>query len=240
MNINAVNKVVIVGGGTAGWMAAAALSKLLGKILAISLIESEDISTVGVGEATVPPLVDFHNFLGIKDQEFMAATQATIKLGISFEDWNEKNTKYFHAFGKTGRDHWAAGFWHCWLKGLRSGITDGYGEYSNEYLAARAGKFAILPRSVEGSGYHVNYAYHFDAALYAKFLRKMAESHGVKRIEGKVVSVATHVDSGFIESVSLASGQIVDGDFFFQHNECNRLHKNRKKISNTKFLFQIA
>jgi tryptophan halogenase len=214
MTANRVTKVVIVGGGTAGWMAAAALSKFLGKTLDISLIESEDIGTVGVGEATVPPLIDFHRLLGINEPEFMAATQATIKLGISFENWKEPGEKYIHAFGRTGKDHWAAGFWHCWLKGLRTGASDDYGDYNVEHLAARAGKFAILPRSRDGYNYQVNYAYHFDAALYAKLLRKMAENNGVKRIEGKITRVATSTDSGFIESVSLASGQTIGGELF--------------------------
>ncbi len=214
MKANGIHKVVIVGGGTAGWMAAAALSKALGKTLDISLVESDEISTVGVGEATVPPLINFHGLLGIKEQDFMAACQGTIKLGISFENWKERDDKYIHAFGKTGRDHWAAGFWHCWLKGLRSGLSDAYGDYCVEHLAARAGKFAILPNSRDGHNYQVNYAYHFDAGLYAKFLRKIAENNGVKRTEGKIISVATNTDTGFIESVSLASGQFIEGDLF--------------------------
>ncbi|MBE8716126.1 tryptophan halogenase family protein [Cellvibrio polysaccharolyticus] len=214
MTAKGITRVVIVGGGTAGWMAAAALSKFLGKTLDISLIESDDIGTVGVGEATVPPLIDFHRLLGINEPDFMAVTQATIKLGISFENWKEQGDKYIHAFGNTGKDHWAAGFWHCWLKGLRTGVSDNYGDYNVEHLAARAGKFAILPKSRDGYNYQVNYAYHFDAALYAKFLRKLAENNNVTRIEGKITGVVTGTDNGFIESVTLASGQIIAGELF--------------------------
>jgi tryptophan halogenase len=212
MNHSQVSRVVIVGGGTAGWMAAAALSKALGSTLSITLIESDEISTVGVGEATVPPLTNFHGMLGINEQDFMATCQATFKLGISFENWKEINDKYFHAFGSTGRDHWIAGFWHCWVKAQRNGFTDSYGEYNLESLAARSGKFSTKYASPEGT--RLNYAYHFDAGSYAKFLRKIAEAHGVKRIEGKINSVTTNTDTGFIESLTLQSGQIIEGDFF--------------------------
>src|SRR5690606_34614699 len=106
--------------------------------------------------------------------------------------WKEPGDKYIHAFGKTGQDHWAAGFWHCWLKGRHIGLSNDYGDYCVENLAARAGKFAILPKSRDGSAYQVNYAYHFDASLYAKFLRNIAESNGVKRVEGKITRVATN------------------------------------------------
>src|SRR6187549_2712936 len=112
-----VRRVVIAGGGTAGWMVAAGLSKTLGKLLDIKLVESDEIGTVGVGEATIPTLVLFHRLLGINEQEFMAATQGTFKLGIGFENWRDRGENYIHSFGTTGRDHWTAGFQHFWMKG---------------------------------------------------------------------------------------------------------------------------
>jgi tryptophan halogenase len=203
-----INKVVIAGGGTAGWMAAAAISKILGKVLDITLIESDEIGTVGVGEATIPPLMSYHQLLDIKEQDFMAATQGTFKLGISFEGWRDINENYIHSFGVTGRDHWTAGFQHFWLKDRGRGSTRDYGEYCLELKAAEENKFAHLPKG------GLNYAYHIDATLYAKFLRKFSEGFGVKRVEGKIVKVGTRSDDGFIESVTLDSGGVIEGDLF--------------------------
>ncbi|MCW8196343.1 tryptophan 7-halogenase [Proteobacteria bacterium 005FR1] len=203
-----IRKVTIVGGGTAGWMAAAGLSKSLGETLDISLIESDEIGTVGVGEATIPTLLTLHKLLDIDEREFMAAVQGTFKLGISFENWRAQGEDYIHSFGYTGKDCWAAGFQHFWLKGLKQGLSAAYGDYCSEHLAARRNRFAVLPNS------GLNYAYHMDATLYARFLRKFAERYGVRRIEGKITSVQTQPESGFIESVTLASGQVVEGDLF--------------------------
>ena len=203
-----VKRVVIAGGGTAGWMAAAALSRMLGKVLDIKLVESEEIGTVGVGEATIPTLVTFHRLLEIKEQEFMAATQATIKLGISFENWLEREHRYIHPFGVSGKDHWMAGFVHFWLRGREQGIAGDFGDYCVEHRAAREDKFAHLPRGA------MNYAYHMDASLYAKFLRKFSEAHGAQRIEGKIVEVVTDEDSGYITSLKLDGGAEVEGDLF--------------------------
>ena len=203
-----INKVVIAGGGTAGWMAAAAISKILGKVLDITLIESDEIGTVGVGEATIPPLMSYHQLLDIKEQDFMAATQATFKLGISFEGWRDVNENYIHSFGTTGRDHWTAGFQHFWLKDRGRGSTRDYGEYCLELVAAEQNKFAHLPKS------GLNYAYHLDATLYARFLRKFSEKFGVRRVEGKIGHVATWPENGFIKSVTLESGQVIEGDLF--------------------------
>ncbi len=208
LGMNRVKKVVIVGGGTGGWMAAAAFSKLLGKSFELTLIESDEISTIGVGEATVPPLILFHRLLDINEQEFMAAVKGTFKLGISFENWRDVNKNYIHSFGVVGKDCWAAGFQHFWFKGLKVGATAEFGEYCLELRAAEESKFAHLPNST------LNYAYHMDAGLYAKFLRKIAEEYNTRRVEGKVVSVETHNETGFIESVTLASGEIVEGDLF--------------------------
>jgi len=203
----AIKRVVIAGGGTAGWMAAAMLSHSLGRLLDITLIESDEIGTVGVGEATIPTLMTFHHLLGINEQEFMAATNATFKLGISFENWRGLGQDYIHSFGSTGTDHWTAGFQHFWLKGRERGLAGDFGEYCLELKAAQANRFAHLPKN------GMNYAYHLDAGLYAKFLRRFSEPLGVKRIEGQIKDVRVHA-GGFIQSLKLANGADVPGDLF--------------------------
>lgn len=203
-----VKRVVIAGGGTAGWMAAAAISRTLGKVLDITLIESEEIGTVGVGEATIPTLMTFHRLLDIKEQDFMAATQGTIKLGISFENWLEQGVDYIHSFGLTGTDHWTAGFQHFWMKGRERGLAGDYGDYCVELKAAEQQRFAHLPKR------RLNYAYHMDASLYARFLRTFSEGNGAKRVEGKITEVKTDAASGFITSLVLANGDEIEGDFF--------------------------
>jgi tryptophan halogenase len=202
-----VKRVVIAGGGTAGWMAAAALSKTLGKTLDITLVESEEIGTVGVGEATIPTLVVFHRLLDIKEQDFMAAVQGTVKLGISFENWKDVGHRYIHSFGTSGKDHWSAGFQHFWLRGRAEGLASEYSDYCIELQAALQDRFSHLPR------YHVNYAYHMDAALYARFLRGFSERHGCKRVEGKIVDVAADAEGG-ISSIKLERGEVIEGDLF--------------------------
>ena len=208
------NRVVIAGGGTAGWMMAALMSKLLGKRLSIKLIESEEIGTVGVGEATIPALLTYHNLLGINEAEFMAATNATFKLGINFEGWKAIGENYFHSFGSTGNDHWSAGFQHFWLKGVAEGLARPYTDYNPETLAAMADRFAHVPRG------GLNYAYHMDAGRYAKYLRAMSEAHGVQRIEGKIATVLKHgPDStdgrdGDIAAVQMQDGSRIAGDLF--------------------------
>ena len=203
-----IHRGVVAGGGTAGWMAAAALSKLLGKTLDITLIESDEIGTVGVGEATIPTLITLHELLQIKEQDFVSAVQGTFKLGISFENWRDVGEDYIHSFGYTGKDCWAAGFQHFWLKGHKMGISEEYGEYCTEWAAAKDNRFAVLPNSA------LNYAYHFDASLYAKFLRGIAEDNGAVRQEGKIKAVEQHPETGFITGVTLESGQLIEGDFF--------------------------
>ena len=207
LNNKPVKNLVIVGGGTAGWMAAAAFSKLLGKSINVVLVESEEIGTVGVGEATVPPLILFNRYLGINEQELLAYVKGTIKLGISFENWKTIGESYIHPFGNTGRDTWAASFQHFWRRGLDLGVNYPLGDYSLECQAALQHKFAHLPNSP------MTYAYHIDAGRYAKFLRSVAEKSGAVRIEGKVQDVILN-DAHSIESIQLASGESVAGDFF--------------------------
>ena len=208
MESKPIRKIVIAGGGTAGWMVAAAISKTLGKMLDIKLIESDEIGTVGVGEATIPTLLVYNRLLEINEQEFMAATQATFKLGIGFESWRDVGQNYVHSFGTTGKDHWTAGFQHFWLKGRDRKLATDYGDYCLELRASLENKFAHLPRN------GMNYAFHLDAGLYAKFLRKFAERFGVKRIEGKIAEVKCEAKTGFIESLKLDSGETIEGDLF--------------------------
>jgi tryptophan halogenase len=203
-----VRRVVIAGGGTAGWMAAACISKVLGKRLDITLVESDEIGTVGVGEATIPTLLNFHNLLEINEQEFMAETKATFKLGISFENWRNVNEDYIHSFGLTGTDHWTAGFQHFWHKGRERGLAGDYGDYCLELRASQERKFAHLPRG------GMNYAYHLDASAYARYLRKFSERFGVQRIEGKIVDVTTSALTGHIRSITLDNGADIEGDLF--------------------------
>ena len=201
-------RIVIAGGGTAGWMAAAAFTRLLGKEVDVTLIESSDIGTVGVGEATIPTLVFFHKLLKISEQEFMSETNATFKLGINFENWKDVNDAYLHAFGVTGKDCWAAGFQHFWLRGLKEGLAGDFGDYCLERQAAEANKFAHLPNN------GLNYAYHIDATKYALFLRKLAEKEGLRRIDSTICDVKLRESDGFIQSLTLSSGETIEGDFF--------------------------
>jgi len=203
-----VKRVVIAGGGTAGWMAAAAVSRMLGKTLDITLVESEEIGTVGVGEATIPTLLSFHQMLDIGEQEFMAAVQGTIKLGISFENWLDIGHRYIHSFGFSGKDQKTAGFQHFWLRGRKDGIASGYEDYCFELKAALADRFAHLPRR------GINYAYHMDASLYAKYLRQFSERHGARRVEGKIAEVLTDAESGYITALKMEDGSAIEGDFF--------------------------
>ena len=204
---NPVRRVVIAGGGTAGWMTAACLGKTLGKGLDIRLVESDEIGTVGVGEATIPTLLTFHELCGVNEQEFMAETQAVFKLGIKFENWREVGHDYIHSFGLTGKDHWTAGFQHFWLKGRDRKLAREYREYCLELRAAEESRFAHLPRA------GMNYAFHMDATLYAKYLRKLSTGHGVQRIEGKIAEVLRHPD-GDIAALKLADGSLLEADLF--------------------------
>lgn len=204
----AVRKVVIAGGGTAGWVMAMALSKHIGELLDITLVESEEIGTIGVGESTVPPIVAFHQYLGLDEREFMVESAATFKVAIRFDDWGHLGNWYLHPFGRYGKPTWTAEFHHFWLHARSQGHKVPLGEYCYEWLAAVKDRFALRedPR--------VNYAYHFDAFLYARWLRRIAEKHGVKRVEGRIKQVKTRSDNGFVEALELEDGRVIPGDFF--------------------------
>jgi tryptophan 7-halogenase len=201
-------RIVVAGGGTAGWMAAAALAGTMGDAIDLTLIESDAIGTIGVGESTIPPMVLFNRLLGINEAEFMRATQATFKLGINFENWRAVGDSYFHSFGITGKDHWAAGFQHFWMHGLRHGHSHSYDDYCLELKAALAGKFAHLPDE------RMNYAYQLDSGLYAAFLRTRAEAQGAVRTEGKIVEVELDSASGNIAALRLDGDRRIEGDLF--------------------------
>ena len=203
-----LRRIVIAGGGTAGWMAAAAIARTMGRAVDVTLIESDAIGTIGVGESTIPPLLAFNRLLGIKEADFMRATQATFKLGIAFDGWKEPGHSYFHSFGLTGKDHWSAGFQHFWLHGREKGHDQPYDDYCLELVAALQGKFAHLPDE------RMNYAYQLDSGLYARFLRTMAEADGTTRIEGKIAQVELDGESGNVAALLLESGTRVAGDLF--------------------------
>lgn len=209
MNEKKIKKVVIAGGGTAGWIAAATLAKSFGTSIELCLIESDAIPTVGVGEATIPPIINLHKTLELSEKEFLSRVNGTFKLGISFENWRDVGKNYIHSFGFSGRGTWAAGFQHYWLGAKKRGLeVSEYGNYCPEHLACRKERFAVLPKN------GVNYAYHFDAGLYAKFLREVSEKFGATRQEGKITSVNLSAEDGNIESITLESGEVVEGDLF--------------------------
>lgn len=211
-----IKHVVIVGGGTAGWMTAAALCALFKKKkdFSIDLIESEQIGSVGVGEATLPHLRFFNQRLGIDEPDFMRHTQATFKLGIEFVNWGRLGDSYIHPFGDFGRSMNGIGFHHYWLRLHAAGLGEDIGDYSLPVVAARAGRFAYPsddPASVLSS---YSYAYQLDATLYAGYLRQYSQARGVVRHEGIVNEVALHPDTGFIEAVTLNDGRRLEGQLF--------------------------
>ena len=207
MSAAKVQNVVIVGGGTAGWTAAAAIARLIGANLNVVLVESDAIGTVGVGEATIPPFRTLHRLLKIDEADFLSKVQGTFKLAICFENWRAIGHDYIHSFGFTGQGCWAAGFQHFWLKARSLGFGEEYGRYAPELMAARANKFGLLQQN------GLSYAYHIDATSYAQYLRQLAEKDGVTRVEGKIIEV-NQTESGDISGVVLESGQVVNGDLF--------------------------
>lgn len=210
-----ISRIVIVGGGTAGWMTAAALAALVRRPgLTIQLVESEAIGTVGVGEATIPHIRAFNQRLGLNEDTFMARTQATFKLGIEFRDWGRLGDSYIHPFGAYGRSIDRVAFHHHWLRLRRAGAAADIHDYSLPVVAARLGRFSrpdTDPRSVMST---FSYAFQFDAGLYAAYLREYSESRGVVRTEGQVTRVEQDPDSGHIRAIELNRGDRIEGDLF--------------------------
>lgn len=211
-----LRNILIIGGGTAGWMAAAAFAKVLGRGHSIRLIESEEIGIVGVGEATVPHLKLFNQILEIDEVEFVKQTQGTFKLGIEFVGWGKLGDRYIHGFGSIGHDYGLLPFYQYWLKLARAGKAADIGAYSLNTLAAPRGKFMTSATDVPPHSPLANiaYAYHFDAGLYARYLRGYAEARGVQRTEGRVVDVRLRPEDGFIAGVKLQSGEVFEADLY--------------------------
>jgi tryptophan halogenase len=210
-----IRDIVIVGGGTAGWMAAAALGKAIGtQNRSITLVESEEIGTVGVGEATIPPIIQFNAILGIDEDEFVRETNATFKLGIDFVDWRKAGSRYFHPFGMFGASiKGGVTFMNYWLRWVQSGGEPDFSRFSAEAQAALSKKFGRTS-AADGQLPRINYAYQFDAATYAAYLRRYSERRGVVRREGRIVGFEQDAESGYIEAVTLADGTRIPGDFF--------------------------
>jgi|tagenome__1003787_1003787.scaffolds.fasta_scaffold20987256_4 tryptophan halogenase len=214
-NEHTIRNVVIVGGGTAGWMAAAALSRYLDNgSTQVTLIESEEIGTIGVGEATIPPLISFNSMLGINENDFVTATKATFKLGIEFVNWGGIGERYFHPFGGYAQDLQGVHFHQLYLRQRKRRRMQDISAWSMCAVAAANGRYARPGQGARPPLTGLRYAFHFDAGLYAAFLRQYAEASGAHRIEGKIVDVKLDSENGNVQSVTLADGQTIDGDLF--------------------------
>ena len=207
-----IKKVVIVGGGTAGWMSAAMIKRVLGNAVDIELVESDDIGIIGVGEATIPPILNFNTVLGVDEAEFLRETKATIKLAIRFENWRVKGERYYHTFGAPGRSQAFCHFHHYWTRAEKAGYSSNLWDYDLNYLCAEANKFAKL--QVNDPVWELPYAYHFDSSLYGQYLRKFSERLGVTRTEGLIEDCDLDAESGEVRSLTLKSGKKIAGDFF--------------------------
>jgi tryptophan halogenase len=215
MDMNPIRNIVIIGGGTSGWMTAAALSKVLKGRYGITLIESDEISTIGVGEATIPMISLFNRMLELDENEFVRETQASFKLGIEFVNWGRLGDRYIHGFGVIGQDNWTVDFHQYWLKQYLAGKAKELDRYSINTVACLENKFmrprADMPNSPLSQ---IAYAFHFDASLYAKYLRGYSEQHGVTRVEGMIVGVGQREGDGHVESVTLKNGRKIEGELF--------------------------
>ncbi len=215
MSDRSIRRVVIVGGGTAGWMTAAALARLVKTPeVSIRLIESAEIGTVGVGESTLPHIRAFNERLGIDEAEFMKATRATFKLGIQFQDWGRVGDRYIHPFGDYGMPGGEAKFHHYWLKASAEADIGPIDDYSLPVVAAREGRFAPPSEDARSLMSTYGYAYQLDATLYARFLRTLCEAEGVERLEGRIVDTRRDGETGYITGVEMQSGAVIEGDLF--------------------------
>ncbi len=210
-----IQDVVIVGGGTAGWMSAAMLSKVLVAGYRIRLVESDEIATIGVGEATIPTIKFYNAALELDEDDFVSKTQGTFKLGIEFVNWARRGDRYTHGFGGIGHNWGVLKCYQYWLKMRLQGTAPDLGHYSINTMAPRDAKFMRRrPEMKKSPLADIAYAFHFDASLYARYLRRYSEARGVVRLEGKIVNTLLSEPDGFIEAVVLASGEKVAGDLF--------------------------
>ncbi len=210
-----IRRIVIVGGGTAGWMAAAALARMQGNgATTVTLIESDEIGIVGVGEATIPPIKTFNAMLGIDENDFIRQTQGSFKLGIEFVGWEREGEKYLHPFGAYGSDIEGIKFHQIWLKLRQQGMPFAIGDFNLSTVAAKSNRYTKPDANRASVLSQLDHAYHFDAGLYAKFLRGYSEGRGVVRQEGKIVRVDQRSPDGFIEAVNLEDGTRIEGDLF--------------------------
>jgi tryptophan 7-halogenase len=215
MSLEPVRNIVVVGGGTAGWMTASALAKVLEGRYTIRLVESDEIGIIGVGEATIPHIINFNTALEIDEDEFMRATQATFKLGIEFVNWGAIGDRYIHGFGFVGQATQALPFHHFWLRMRKAGRALPLEAYSINTAAPREAKFMRARKDMPGSPVaDIAHAFHFDAGLYARYLRGYAEARGVRRTEGKIVQVSQREPDGFVDAVVMDSGERIEGDLF--------------------------
>ncbi|MCX7249253.1 MAG: tryptophan 7-halogenase [Burkholderiales bacterium] len=215
MSSKSLQNIVIVGGGTSGWMTATALATVLRGKYSIRVVESDEIGIIGVGEATIPMIQRFNKIVGIDENEFLRQTQGTFKLGIEFVNWGKLGDRYMHGFGGLGQDLWTVRFDQYWQKMRRLGKAQDLEAYCITRMAAKANKFMPPRFDVPNSPLaDLNYAYHFDASLYARYLRKLAQERGVQRTEGKIVQVSQRPADDHVDAVLLASGERIEGDLF--------------------------
>jgi len=210
-----LRRILIAGGGSSGWMTAALLSRLFQGLYDVVLVESEDIGTIGVGEATIPAIKKFNELLGLDENEFMARTQGSFKLGIQFDNWLKPGSSYIHGFGVIGQDWEWLRCHHYWLKAHQQGKARDFADYSINTAAALENKFVRAQSNMgESPLSQIAHAFHFDASLFARFLSAYAQERGVRRREGRIVDVTLHGEDGFIESVTLADGEVIEADLF--------------------------
>jgi len=213
--MKSLRRILIAGGGSSGWMTAALLSRLFQGLYDVVLVESDDIGTIGVGEATIPAIKKYNELLGLDENEFMQRTQASFKLGIQFEGWKDGTDKYIHGFGVIGQDWEWLRMHHYWLKALESGRAGDFADYSINTAAAVENKFVRAQANMGDSPLgHIAHAFHMDAALFARFLSGYAQDRGVRRREGKIVKTNLRAEDGFIESVTLDDGETIEADLF--------------------------